>query len=304
MVLEAATAGTSAGIVDPEGEYERLVRWLGGDYLEIAPGRCGSLNVFDPARPGAEGLADAAANVVDLISVLAGGGLSELDRAHVDNAVRLAQTAAEREERQALLGDCLPFLEESQPGLTIVLRRFCEGPLGALFNRPTSIQLEAGVVGLSLRELKSEFVPAATLVIAQWLWRLVQRGRRARHLVFDEVGMLAAHPTLRTLLVQLARRCRKYAASLVVATQNVQDLLQSDEGTVVATNCGIVLLGGHRPAETARMERAFGLTDAQRRFLENAGRGEFLLLAGNQRLEIRVQVPELHRMLLDPLEAD
>ena len=59
-----------------------------------------------------------------------------------------------------------------------------------------------------------------------------------------------------------------------VATQNAQDLLGTDEGSVVATNCAIVLLGGHRPAETARMEHAFGLTPAQRHFLETAARGE------------------------------
>ena len=83
--------------------------------------------------------------------------------------------------------------------------------------------------------------------------------------------------------MQLARRCRKYSASLVVATQNAQDLLGTDEGSVIATNCAVVLLGGHRPAETARMEHAFGLTDAQRDFLETASRGEFLLIAGDRR---------------------
>ena len=121
---------------------------------------------------------------------------------------------------------------------------------------------------------------------------------RPRHIVFDEVGALCVPPPLRALLVQLARRCRKYGASLVVATQNAQDLLGTDEGSVVATNCAIVLLGGHRPAETARMEHAFGLTDPQRRFLETAARGEFLLLAGDRRVKMRIDVPPLHRAVL------
>jgi hypothetical protein len=98
--------------------------------------------------------------------------------------------------------------------------------------------------------------------------------------------------------VQLARRCRKYGASLVVASQNAQDLLGTDEGSVIATNCAVVLLGGHRAAETARMERAFGLTAAQRGFLESASRGEFLLIAGDRRVAMRIEVPELHRSIL------
>ena len=154
------------------------------------------------------------------------------------------------------------------------------------------------MVGVSLAGLKDEFVPPATLIVASWLWSLVRRDRRRRHLVFDEVGMLCAHPPLRALLVQLARRCRKYQASLVVATQNAGDLLATEEGTVVATNPAIVLCGGHRGAETARMQAAFSLTDDQRRFLERAGRGEFLLLAGSRRLAMRVAVAPLHHDLL------
>jgi hypothetical protein len=146
--------------------------------------------------------------------------------------------------------------------------------------------------------MPSEHVPAATLIVARWLWDLVRRDRRRRHIVFDEVGALCVHRPLRELLVQLARRCRKYSASLVVATQNAQDLLGSDEGSMIATNCAVVLLGGHRAAETIRMEQAFGLTERQRTFLETASRGEFLLLAGDRRVAMRIEVPEVHRDIL------
>src|SRR4030081_3379332 len=164
--------------------------------------------------------------------------------------------------------------------MATVLDRFCTGPLGDLFNRTTSIRLGAEVVGVSLRDLRDELVPAATLVVAEWLWALVRRDRRERHLVFDEVGLLCAHAPLRSLLAQLARRCRKYGASLVIATQNAGDLLSSEEGRVMATNPAIVLLGGHRGAETMRMEQAYALTPRQRASLEGAARGEVLLLAG------------------------
>jgi hypothetical protein len=46
------------------------------------------------------------------------------------------------------------------------------------------------------------------------------------------------------------------------------------------------------------MEAAFALTTAQRRFLEGAGRGDFLLLAGARRLPIHVEESPLHHALL------
>jgi len=116
--------------------------------------------------------------------------------------------------------------------------------------------------------------------------------------ILDEVGMLAAHPPLRRLLALLARRCRKYGSGLVVATQNLQDLLHTEDGQVVAGNCAITFCGGHRAHEAQLMERAFGLTEEQRRSVERAPRGEFLLLAGQRRAAMRVDLPGLYGDLI------
>jgi hypothetical protein len=294
LVLEATARGVGALIVDPEGEYERLMHATGGQYLRLGALGAGALNVFDAAATAR----DAIPVAVDLVNVLCGSVLDEVERAHVDAAMHDAVGAAERDGRPVLLGDCVACIEHSAPRAATVLRRVCNGPLAAIFNRRSDIDLDGDLCAISLRELPHEFVPAATLLIAQWLWTRVRSQRRRRHIVLDEVGALCVHPPLRELLVQLARRCRKHGASLVVATQNVEDLLRSEEGAVVATNCATILLGGHRAAEARQMEAAFGLTDGQRRFVEHAARGEFLLLAGRRRCEIRIDVPELHRSIL------
>jgi hypothetical protein len=295
LVLEAAVAGVNSVIIDPEGEYRGLVTSLRGRYLELAPGTDAAVNVFEGAAGDPE---ETVAAVVDLVTVLCGDGLGDVERAVVDAAARDALQRALSERRTPLLADCLPMLDAEARAVAMVVRRFCTGGLGALFNRATSLKVDSGVCAISLRDMPPEHVAAATLIVARWLWELVRKDRRRRHIVFDEVGALCVHRPLRDLLVQLARRCRKYSASLVVATQNAQDLLGTDEGSVIATNCAVVLLGGHRAAETARMERAFGLTDAQRSFLETASRGEFLLLAGDRRVAMRIEVPEVHRAIL------
>jgi Helicase HerA, central domain len=295
MVLEAADHGVDSLVIDPEGEYRAVVQALGGAFVELAPGTEAAINVLDGGLDDVDGAAGA---TVELAAVLCGGRLSEVERAHVDAAARAACQRAAIRCRTPLLEDCVAELDAGVPQLATVLRRFCSGALGALFNRATTVQVEAGTCAISLRDLPDEHVAAATLVVARWVWSLVLRRTAPRHIVFDEVGALCAHAPLRTLLVQLARRCRKHGASLVVATQNAQDLLGSDEGRVVATNCATLLLGGHHAAEAALMATAFGLTERQRRFLETASRGEFLLLAGDRRAEIQVDVPDLHRSIL------
>jgi hypothetical protein len=60
----------------------------------------------------------------------------------------------------------------------------------------------------------------------------------------------------------------------------------------------VVLCGGHRAVEVEAMQRAFGLTEAQHRRLERAPRGEFLLIAGERRGMIEVDVPGTYRRMI------
>ena len=294
LMLEAATHGVDCVVIDPEGEYERVVAALNGTYLSLAPGGTSAVNVLETG--GAD--ENAVAALIGLVCVLREGNATDVERAAIDRAGRDALARARREQRTALLHDCLPMLESDAPAAAAVLRRYCTGALSLLFDRATSVHIGRGVTGISLRDTPAEHMAAVTFIVASWLWRLVRDHPRRRHILFDEVGALCVHAPLRSLLVQLARRCRKSSASLVVATQNAEDLLGSTEGSVVLTNCAIALLGGHRAAEAARMEHAFGLTEAQRRFVETAARGEFLLIAGDRRLTMRVEVPPEHLAIL------
>jgi hypothetical protein len=290
LLVEARRQGVDAIVVDPEGEYRGLVERLGGKWLDLVTEA--AINPFDLGEDG-----DAAAVVTDVCGVLC-EGMSEIERAAVDTAARTAQAAARGAGERARLRQCLGELDVSAPRVSRVLRRFLDGGLTGFLDRPTAEAWTQPLLAVGHREVREELVPVTTLLLGRLLWELVRRAPRRRHIVLDEVGMLTSHPALRQLLCQLARRCRKHGSSLVVATQNVQDLLRTDEGTVVATNCSVVLCGGHRAVEVAAMDRAFGLTEDQRRRLERAPRGEFLLAAGARRGMIEVDLPEAYRAMI------
>src|SRR4029077_19436390 len=96
LVLEAAVAGVNSVIIDPEGEYRGLVSALGGRYLELAPGTDAAVNVFEGATDDPE---ETVAAVVDLVAVLCGDGLGDVERAIVDSAARAAIQQARTEHR-------------------------------------------------------------------------------------------------------------------------------------------------------------------------------------------------------------
>jgi type IV secretory pathway VirB4 component len=216
--------------------------------------------------------------------------MEALERAYLEEAVR---TAINSPEGIPVLGDVCTILESRQqaPRLAAILKRWTTGELGQLFSAPTNVDMAADLIGFNLRDLKDEVVGPAYLLLANWLWARLRRDRRPRHLLIDEAGLLLEHEVIRRFLVRLARRIRKYRGSLILVTQNPGDLFESKDGAVLATNPSLLMLGSLKHSEAVKVQRAFSLTDRQVASLETARRGDFLLLAGANRVPLHVMVP-------------
>jgi uncharacterized protein DUF87 len=288
LLMGSLGRGIQVYVIDPEHEYGNLACQLGGVDVELALGSGHALNVLDlrPSdRRDESWLGPATADAVDLCSAIC-GGLDEAERALVEAAVRTAY----RQREQPLLRDVATLLPDASR-VAAILRRWVHGSLGQMFSAPTNIDLEAPIVVFGMRELRDEMVAPVHFLLAEALWTRIKRKDRRRMLVVDELGLLFEDPTIRRFVVSLARRIRKYDGSLVFATQNPGDLLSSDQGAVVATNPALLFLGAQRPGEAAKLEAAFHLSHQQRAFLEAARRGDFLLVAGPDRLTVHVQAP-------------
>ena len=291
VVLSGHTRGVGAILLDPEAEYGGMVRALGGSYFQLAAGSGHAINVLDPMLLGSdsEERADHLNDVLDLIGLMC-GRLDEVERAQLE-AVTRATIAAH--EGTPVLADVWRALEASHPGsrTATILRRWVTGELGRLFSAPTNVNLGADVIGFNLRNLSDELIAPAYLLLANWLWASLRRDRRPRHLLIDEVGLLLEHEPIRKFLVRLARRIRKYGGSLILVSQNPGDFFETKDGAVLATNPSILLLGSQKHSEALKLQKAYNLTDKQVNYLETAARGDFLLLAGPNRVPVHIMAP-------------
>lgn len=291
VVLSGHTRGVGAILLDPEAEYGGLVRALGGSYFHLAAGSGHAINVLDPALFGSdtEERADHLNNVLDLIGLMC-GRLDEVERAQLEAVTRGAVSS---HGDTAVLGDVWSALDAAHPGSrsATILRRWVTGELGRLFSAPTNVDLGTDVIGFNLRNLSEELIAPAYLLVANWLWAALRRERRPRHLLIDEVGLLLEHEPIRRFLVRLARRIRKYGGSLILVSQNPGDFFETKDGAVLASNPSILLLGSQKHSEALKLQKAYNLTDRQVNYLETAARGDFLLLAGPNRVPVHIMAP-------------
>jgi hypothetical protein len=291
VVLSGYTRGIGAIVLDPEAEYGGMIRALGGTYLHLAAGGGHAINALDPLlfTVDADEPMDQLSDVLDLIGLMC-GKLDEVERAQI---AAITRSVISNSQHTPVLGDIWRELQVSQPGsrATTILRRWSTGELGQLFSAPTNVDLGAAIVGFNLRDLSEELIAPAYLLLANWLWAALRRDRRPRHLLIDEAGLLLEHEPIRRFLIRLARRIRKYGGSLILVSQNPGDFFDTKDGAVLATNPSILLLGSLKHSEAAKLQRAFNLTESQVSYLETAQRGDFLLVAGPNRVPVHVMAP-------------
>ena len=144
------------------------------------------------------------------------------------------------------------------------------------------------LVVFSIRDLEEELRPVAMYVILNFIWNLVRSQLKRRVLVVDEAWVMMKYPEGAAFLFALAKRGRKYYLGLTTITQEVEDFLSSPYGKPIITNSSLQLLLKEAPASIDIVAKTFGLTEAEKNLLLEAGVGQGLFFAGLKHVAIQV----------------
>ncbi|MEX2556591.1 MAG: DUF87 domain-containing protein, partial [Actinomycetota bacterium] len=315
QILRALYSGAEVLVIDPENEYGRLARAVGG--TEITLGSAGArLNPLDLAAAGQpEAITEQTLFMHTLVAALL-GDLSIAERATLDRAVLSAYERAgitpdpRTHARPApRMVDVVELLGQMTGGAGLAegLRRYTTGSHTGLFDQPTTVRPEGHLIVFSLRNLSDELKMAGALMAMETIWRRVVRGeRRRRVVVVDEAWLLlrAGGDAGAQFMWRLAKSARKYWCGLTTITQDVDDVIATDLGRAVVTNASHKILLGQEPQAIEAMGRVFGLSEGERSFLLTCSRGEGVLILGTERAAVRVIASEQEHLLAtsDPAE--
>jgi type IV secretory pathway VirB4 component len=314
-ILRSLYEGVEVLVVDPENEYERLARAVGGVVVRLGAdgARLNPLDLGGPGRP--EALTEQALFVHTLTTSLI-GEVSPEERAALDRGILGAYQAAgitadpRTHARPApLLRDVCAHLRQSLDGVSLSARLapYVSGSFSGLFDRPTTVRPRGHLVVFSLRDLPDELKTPGTLLVLDSVWRHVARGERRRRLVaVDEAWLLlrAGRDAGGLFLQRLAKSARKHWCGLLAITQDVADMIATDLGQAVITNASHQVLLGQSPQAIDALARAFNLSEGECSYLLSCDRGQGILAAGTERAAIDIVASETeHRLVTsDPAE--
>jgi type IV secretory pathway VirB4 component len=286
-------AGTRAVVVDPEGEFGALAHALGGLCLTVGEEPAGLDPVGLACRTTlspAEGLSVLTA----WASALLAAPLGPVDLALVDRALAVLRadrlTQPTTSDLLSVIADLAahpPFIGADLPAR---LAPASGGALGDLFAPNPDLADPPDLVVFDLRAVPDRARPAVMACVLTWAWsEAVRTGpSRSRLVVVDEAHLLLDDPAAARLLVQFARRARKYGVGLDVVTQRLSDFLRHPTGEAVLANAATKLLLGCEDHERTAVTTGLGLSRAEAALLRPGTRGSGLLVTPHLRTPIQV----------------
>lgn len=306
-LARAALSGARTIVIDPEGEYARLLGPLGAAIRTVGPGASGGLDPFalTDAAPGA--LSARIATLTTLIELLA-SGLRPIERAAVEEAVSSLYIRAGFADGQPVEGLVPPRLAEVQQrlrarpgmdGLALRLERFVTGAGAWLFGPAARTPASAASAVYVLAGLPEELRAATMFVVLDQIWSGLARSTTPTLVVVDEAWWLMRHPDTAAFLFRLVKTSRKRHAGLTLITQDVGDVLASPDGEPVIANAALQILMKQAPQAMPRLAELFRLTPSEQSWLLNAQRGEGLLVVRGKRVPFQVIASREESRLID-----
>lgn len=303
-ILRLMMMGTDVIVIDPENEYEDLANSVGGSYLRLSLNSDRRINPFDLPKP-TEGenvkpgdiVRSNVITLMGLLKLMLGEITPEeeaiLDKALIDvyalKGITMEQVDPSEMEPPTMQ-DLYQILGSMDGAESLVQRlsKYTEGSYAGIFNQPTNIDLNGGMMVFCIRDLEDALRPIAMYIILNYIWSKVRSELKKRVLVIDEAWTMMQHEDSAKFLFGLVKRARKYYLGVSTITQDVEDFVKSDFGKPIITNSSIQLLLKQAPSAVDVLAEVFNLTEGEKYVLLNSGVGQGLFFAGLKHVAIQV----------------
>lgn len=323
LLVRHVLQGASAVVLDPDSEYRRVMRAVGGRHLELGE------DALNPLAAGADVAPDTAAGLVlPILGVMAGdekgvrdgrpirrlpdedlgwlhGEVAAFFRARDPRSEPLLRELVHHLETEALDRALTSREADRCRVMSSRLRRFTHGDHAKVFDRPSTFEVGAVPIAIGLRELSmsysSDLTPALAVVLTAVLASLRRRDSRFV-VVVDEAHRVTSDPDAGDVLGRLVRQARKYGAGVWMCSQRVEDFVGTDLGRTLAATAATKIVLGVEEAALAGVREAFALSDEETGAISPPQTGRAVLLSGSERTVVRVLAGDAMLAIAEPAE--
>ena len=301
-------------IVDPEDEYSDIGREFGAQQVDIFIGSKSHLNLLD--LPDMSQLKDEDNDPIgDKSNLLMGLFESILDEVGdvqytiIDRVTRETYKRFADEDRTPTLADWHDILQEQEEPeaqeLALKSEIYAKGSQN-IFAHETNVDITDRFVVFNLKRLTGKLKPFAMMVIQDYIWNQVvaSQGKLTTRIYFDEVQLFFKEEVQAIFFTELYSRVRKYGAIATAITQNIETLMNKEEGRKLVSNSEFMILLKHKKSDLLALSKAITLTPTLTRYIEKPkAKGTGLIVAGQVVVPFENPIPR-HTRLFELVATD
>ncbi len=310
ILLQSLKENPRIFIIDIGGSYMKMCEHLSGQYIALGVDSGMSLNPFDLLPGEVRPTSQKIKFLVSLVELMTkeddSTRLPRLDRAEIEEAIEKVYDEAGASRDGGACSPRLSHLREillAHSDATIrrygkILSPWCgDTPFGRFIDQPSTLSLSRPIVAFDLKGMESyPDLQAVTLfMITDFLWREVQKDRtKPKFLVFDECWRLLENESGSQFIGEVFRTFRKYYASAIAISQNMDDFAKSRVATALLSNASIRWVLMQRGADQERLKEVLGLNDSELSLIASLTQkrgvySEAFLMAGENRAVVAIE---------------
>ncbi len=298
-ILSTYLTGTDADviIIDPQAEYGKLCRAVGGEEIFIKSAGRHHLNPMDiSASYGTNPIAEKQDFLQSIMSQMLDHMPDPVQRA----AISIATVRCYDNWKKTESDEDIPTLEtfyqelwnyynESSEALPTIMdlikavEFYVEGTT-TLFKGKTNVDTGSSFMSFNIADLTESTRPLAMLVILDSILNRMSRNRklsRTTYVYIDEIHLLFKDEQTAEWIKTLWKTARKFRCAPCGITQDCEDILSSEVGRAVLTNTSFVVLLKQAAINARVLAEQLMLSDRQLDFVTDTPPGEGLLYIQN-----------------------
>jgi len=277
--------------IDPEGEYRALGDNMGFSYIDYTPDVKIGLDIFKMIP-----------DVFNACETLCQSlNIPELDREFAQEAAaKLRDTPMNQRsffKFYEILEDICPhenIIKYFRPLTKPPFRNFFEGEppkSKKLIISLKNIGSAGGMVHRLITQISLSYALGRTIGMPKIIPKLV---------MLDEVWMLFKHESLAGYIENMSRRGRKYNMYMMLATQNMEDLIKNDSAKTVVVNSDTVIFLKQNKVTISAVSENFSLSKSALADLMKFNVGQSLVTYGDHAVPVNIMPDEEQLRLFRP----
>jgi len=302
LLLQLMKEEPKVYIVDIGGSYKKLCDLLGGQYIPLGTTGNMSINPFDLSPDEVAPSPEKVKFLVGLVELMTKeedeGRLPRLTRAEIEEAIFKVYERVKLPRLSDLKDELEKHADIEIRRFSRILSSWCgKSAYGEFVDRETTIHLDKKLVCFDLKGLEGspDLQKVCLYLITDYVWREVQRDRGTKKfLIFDECWKLLENDAGSTFIAEVYRTFRKYYASAIAISQNMDDFAKSKVAGAILSNSATKWCLSQKGADQERLKEVLQLNDNELSLIASLTKkhgvySEAFLMCGDDRSVVSIE---------------